>query len=225
LQVSNLAEQAAKAIGADPVLVRAGALYHDAGKAINPQYFIENQVGNQANPHNDLTPPQSARIIIQHVTDGIALAKKHRLPPRVRDFILEHHGTTITRYQYNRAKELAVVTGETYNMEDYRYPGPRPQSRETALLMLADCTEAKARADLPKDETELREIVRSAVDFQLQQGQLNDTNLTFLDLNRTIDSFVLTLRNTYHPRLRYPEAEKPAEPLALEAPADMEETE
>ena len=218
LQVSNLAEQAAKAIGADPVLVRAGALYHDAGKALNPQYFIENQVGNQANPHNDLSPQESARIIIQHVTDGMALAKKYRLPPRIRDFILEHHGTTITRYQYNRVKELSAVTGEAYNMEDFRYPGPRPQSRETALLMLADCTEAKARADLPKDETELREIVRKAIDFQLQQGQLNDTNLTFLDLNRTIDSFVFTLRNTYHPRLRYPEGEKPAEPLALEAP-------
>ncbi len=223
LQVSNLAEQAAKAIGADPVLVRAGALYHDAGKALNPQFFIENQVGTQINPHNDLSPQESARIIIQHVTDGISLAKKYRLPPRIRDFILEHHGTTITRYQYNRAKELSVVTGETFDMEDFRYPGPRPQSRETALLMLADCTEAKARADLPKNETELREIVRKAVDFQLQQGQLNDTNLTFLDLNRTIDSFVFTLRNTYHPRLRYPESEKPAEPLALDAPASQEE--
>lgn len=223
LQVSNLAEQAAKAIGADPVLVRAGALYHDAGKSLNPQYFIENQVGNQANPHNELSPQESARIIIQHVTDGMSLAKKYRLPPRIRDFILEHHGTTITRYQYNRAKELSAVTGEAYNMEDFRYPGPRPQSRETALLMLADCTEAKARADLPKDETELREIVRKAIDFQLQQGQLNDTNLTFLDLNRTIDSFVFTLRNTYHPRLRYPEGEKPPEPLALEAPEVSEE--
>jgi len=90
--------------------------------------------------------------------------------------------------------------------------------------MLADCTEAKARADLPKDETELREIVRKAVDFQLQQGQLNDTNLTFLDLNRTIDSFVYTLRNTYHPRLRYPEGEKPAEPLALEPPEVVDES-
>ena len=222
LQVSNLAEQAAKAIGADPVLVRAGALYHDAGKALNPQYFIENQVGSQINPHNDLSPQESARIIIQHVTDGITLAKKYRLPPRIRDFILEHHGTTITRYQYNRAKELSAVTGETFDIEDFRYPGPRPQSRETALLMLADCTEAKARADLPKNETELREIVRKAVDFQLQQGQLNDTNLTFLDLNRTIDSFVFTLRNTYHPRLRYPETEKPAEPLALDAPPQEE---
>ena len=224
LQVSNLAEQAAKAIGADPVLVRAGALYHDAGKALNPHYFIENQVGNQTNPHNDLSPQESARIIIQHVTDGIALAKKYRLPPRIRDFILEHHGTTITRYQHNRVKELSAITGESYNIEDFRYPGPRPQSRETALLMLADCTEAKARADLPKDETELREIVRKAVDFQLQQGQLNDTNLTFLDLNRTIDSFVYTLRNTYHPRLRYPEGEKPAEPLALEPPEVVEES-
>lgn len=223
LQVSNLAEQAAKAIGADPVLVRAGALYHDAGKSLNPQYFIENQVGSQVNPHNDLSPQESARIIIQHVTDGIALAKKYRLPPRIRDFILEHHGTTITRYQYNRAKELSAVTGESFDIEDFRYPGPRPQSRETAILMLADCTEAKARADLPKNETELREIVRKAVDFQLQQGQLNDTNLTFLDLNRTIDSFVFTLRNTYHPRLRYPEAEKPAEPLALDAPPLQEE--
>ena len=179
LQVSNLAEQAAKAIGADPLLVRAGALFHDAGKAVNPHFFIENQVGNQINPHNELSPQESAKIIIHHVYDGLALAKKYRLPPRIRDFILEHHGTTITRYQYSRAKELAAVTGETVDIEDYRYPGPRPQSRETALLMLADCAEAKARADLPKNEEELREVVRKAVDLPLQQGQLNDTHLTF----------------------------------------------
>ncbi len=219
LQVANLAEQAAKIIGADPLLVRVGALYHDVGKAMNPHYFIENQIGNQANPHDNLTPEDSSRIIIQHVTDGMALMKKYRMPPRIRDFVLEHHGTTITRFQYNKAKELSLVNGNYVNKEDFRYPGPRPQTRETALLMLADCAEAKARADLPKDENELREIVRKAVDICLQQSQLNDTNLTFQDLNRTIESFVFTLRNTYHPRIRYPDGERPTTPLTKESTA------
>jgi hypothetical protein len=217
LQVANLAEQAAKIIGADPLLVRVGALYHDVGKAMNPHYFIENQIGSQVNPHDNLSPEESSKIIVQHVTDGMALMKKYRMPPKIRDFVLEHHGTTLTRFQYNKAKELSLVNGNSVNMEIFRYPGPRPQSRETALLMLADCTEAKARADLPKDETELREIVRKAVDICLQQGQLNDTNLTFLDLNRTIESFVFTLRNTYHPRIRYPEGERPTTPLIKES--------
>ncbi len=220
LQVANMAEQAAKSIGADPLLVRAGALYHDAGKATNPHFFIENQVGNQENPHNNLSPLESSKIIVQHVIDGMALAKKYRLPPRVRNFITEHHGTTITRFQYNKACELSQANGENVEIEDYRYPGPRPQSRETALLMLADCAEAKARADLPKDETQLRAVIRKAVDISLQQGQLDDTNMTFLDLNRTIESFVFTLQNTYHPRIRYPEIDNDTHPLSIERGAN-----
>ncbi len=215
LQVANMAELAAKAIGADPYLIRAGALFHDAGKALNPQYFIENQLGHKPNPHNDLTPEESARIIISHITDGITLAKKYRLPANVINFISEHHGTSITRFQYNKAVEIAEAKGEKVDQLKFRYAGPKPQSKETALLMLADTAEAKARADQPRDEDALRETVRKAIEVCLQQGQLNETNLTFLDLNKTIDSFVFTLQNTYHPRIRYPEIKKDTKPLPV----------
>ena len=125
LQVANLAEQAAKAIGADALLVRVGALHHDAGKALNPLFFIENQVGGKLNPHNDIDPLESSQTIVAHVTDGIKLAKKYRLPERIQDFILEHHGTMITRYQYTQATRLAKNEDDV-NIDDFRYPGPPP---------------------------------------------------------------------------------------------------
>ncbi len=208
LQVANLAEQAAEAIGADALLVRVGAIYHDIGKSSNPLFFIENQIPGVGNPHNDLDPISSATIILNHVSDGIKLARKHRLPPRIQDFIREHHGTAITRYQY--AKALEAVSGDTtkVNLDQFRYPGPRPRSRETALLMLADGCEARARAELPKTEEELREIVKKTVDFTAQEGQLDGTSLTLRDLSTITNSFVNTLRNTHHPRLRYPEIKK-----------------
>ncbi len=208
LQVANLAEQAAESIGADALLVRVGAIYHDVGKSSNPLFFIENQIPGVGNPHNDLDPISSATIILNHVSDGVKLARKHHLPPRIQDFIREHHGTAITRYQY--AKALEAVDGDTgkVNLDQFRYPGPRPRSRETALLMLADGCEARARAELPKTEEELREIVKKTIDFTTQEGQLDDTSLTLRDLSVILDSFVNTLRNTHHPRLRYPEIKK-----------------
>ncbi len=224
LQVSNLAEQAAEAIGADALLVRVGALYHDIGKALNPLFFIENQIPGVGNPHNDLDPISSATIILNHVSDGIKLARKHHLPPRIQDFIREHHGTAITRYQY--AKALEAVDGDTskVNLDQFRYPGPRPGSRETALLMMADGCEARARAELPKTEEELREIVKKTVDYIQQEGQLDDTTLTLRDLSVITDSFVNTLRNTHHPRLRYPEIKKAPEESKEPAPAPAPET-
>ena len=204
LQVANLAEQAAEAIGADPLLVRVGAIYHDVGKAANPLFFIENQVPGKLNPHDDLDPAISAATIIRHVADGVQLAKKHRLPLRIQDFIREHHGTLITRYQY--AKAVSVSQDESQvDMEQYRYPGPRPQSKETALLMLADGCEARARADLPKDDSEVEALVKKVFDFLYKEGQLDDTTLTQKDLNVARQSFSNTLRNTYHPRIQYPE--------------------
>ncbi len=210
LQVANLAEQAAEAIGADSLLVRVGALYHDVGKAQNPLFFIENQIPGVGNPHNGLDPISSSTIILNHVSDGVKLARKNRLPPRIQDFIREHHGTAITRYQYAKALEAAGGDTEKVNLDQFRYPGPRPHSRETALLMLADGCEARARAELPKTEEELREIVKQVIDFTQQDGQLDDTTLTLRDLSTIIDSFVNTLRNTHHPRLRYPEIKKAA---------------
>jgi cyclic-di-AMP phosphodiesterase PgpH len=205
LQVANLAEQAAEAIGADALLVRVGALYHDAGKATNPSFFIENQIPGQVNPHDELDPFSSAQIIINHVSDGVKFARKHRLPPRIHDFVREHHGTLMTQYQYAKAIEAADGDAAQVDIETFRYPGPSPQSRETALMMLADGCEARARAELPRDEEALRTVVKKVIDFCQHQGQLDNTALTLRDLNRVAESFVNTLRNTHHPRIKYPE--------------------
>jgi putative nucleotidyltransferase with HDIG domain len=205
LQVANLAEQAAERIGADALLVRVGAIYHDAGKSSNPGFFIENQIPGKLNPHDDLDPVTSAAIILQHIADGILLTKKYRLPLRIQNFISEHHGTLLTRYQYTRAVEAAGNRPELVDQALFRYPGPRPQSRETALLMLADGVEARARSELPKDETDIRALVKRVIDYLQKEEQLDDTRLTLQDLSITVDSFCSTLRNTYHPRIQYPE--------------------
>ena len=216
LQVANLAEQAAEAVGADPLLTRVGALFHDVGKAANAPFFIENQAVGQMNTHQDMNPEEAAAAIIQHVHDGVALARKHRLPRRMTDFILEHHGTMLTSYQYNQALQQANGDATKVSIEKFRYPGPRPRSRETAILMLADGVEARARAQSPGNEEELRAVVRSVVERVQKEGQLDQTMLTLRDLNRIIESFVTTLRGTYHPRIQYPAAEPPpaSEPVA-----------
>jgi putative nucleotidyltransferase with HDIG domain len=205
LQVANVAEQAAKDIGADQLLTRVGALYHDAGKSANPSFFIENQVATNINSHDNVDPYLSAATIIQHVPDGVELAKKYRLPARIIDFIREHHGTLMTRYFYVKAVELNNNEESAVNVDDFRYPGPTPQSKETALLMLADGVEARARADKPTNREELEIIIHGVIDFCLKEGQLEDTDLTMKDLNTIVNSFSNTLINTYHPRIKYPE--------------------
>ena len=210
LQVANLAEQAAELIGADALLTRVGALFHDVGKAMNPMYFIENQVPGSVNKHDALDPVESARIIISHVHDGVSLARKHHLPRRIDDFIREHHGTMIARYQYNKALEAANGDASKVDMEQFRYPGPSPRSRETALLMLADGSEARARAESPQDEEAMRKIVLSTIEQAQRLGQLNNTQLTFSDLTIVADAFVTILRGTFHPRIMYPKTEEPS---------------
>ena len=206
LQVANLAEQAAEKIGADPLLTRVGAQIHDIGKALNPNFFIENQIPGNVNTHQDANPEEVAAAIIRHVTDGVQLAKKHRLPRRLHDFILEHHGTLITRYQYNQAMEAAGGDVTKVDIEKFRYPGPRPASRETALLMLADAAEARARSERPASEDDIRKLVQSVIETVQKFNQLDDTLLTLRDLNLITESFVTTLRATYHPRIQYPNA-------------------
>ena len=203
LQVANLAEQAAEAIGANGLLVRVGAIYHDCGKSSNPHFFIENQVQNEANPHDDIDPILSAQTIISHVTDGVSLAKKYRLPNRIIDFISEHHGTMYTHYQYTKALEKAENPKDV-DKSLFTYPGPRPQSKETALLMLADGAEARTRAERPKDEAELKSLIDTVFMFYTQNHQLDDTNLTLKDLQLVKESFFQTLKGAYHPRVRYP---------------------
>jgi hypothetical protein len=204
LQVANLAEQAAEKIGADPLLTRVGALFHDVGKATNPSFFIENQEPTNVDKHHDMNAEQTAQLIIGHVTDGVQMARKYNLPRRLEDFILEHHGTLITRYQYNQAMEAAHGDVKKVDIEKFRYPGPRPNSRETALLMLADATEARARAERPATDDDLRDLVRSVIDIVQKNGQLDDTLLTLRDLHLITESFATTLRGTYHPRIQYP---------------------
>jgi putative nucleotidyltransferase with HDIG domain len=204
LQVANLAEQAAELIGADALLTRVGALFHDVGKSLNPTFFIENQPSEGVNPHDTLDPKESASIIIAHVKDGAALARKHRLPRRIDDFILEHHGTMITRYQQSKAIEAAGGDKSQVDDTDFQYPGPRPRSRETALLMLADGTEARARAIRPQGEEEIRELVLATIEAAQKQRQLDNTQLTLQDLSIITDAFVTILKGTHHSRIPYP---------------------
>jgi len=214
LQVANLAEQAAELIGADALLTRVGALFHDVGKAMNPSFFIENQAAESINPHDDVDPTESAAAIIAHVPDGVTLARKHRLPRRIDDFILEHHGTMTTRYQYSQAVKAAGGDASKVDVEDFRYPGPRPRSRETALLMLADGTEARARAERPQDEEGIRRLVLSTIEAAQKQGQFDDTNLTLKDLSIITDAFVTILKGTHHPRIAYPKDSPVGEDVA-----------
>jgi cyclic-di-AMP phosphodiesterase PgpH len=207
LQVANLAEQAARAIGANPLLTRVGALYHDAGKALRPQFFIENQISGQ-NIHQQLDPATSAGIILAHVRDGLDLARKYRLPPQVQAFIPEHHGRMEAGFQYQAAVEAAGGDASKVDHRAFVYEGPRPRSKETALLMLADGVEAKARAETPGDDAEIDELVNWVIQNRLTTGQLDRTNLTLKDLDAIRRSFVNTLKGIYHPRIRYPDVEE-----------------
>ncbi|OGO13255.1 MAG: hypothetical protein A2Z66_14445, partial [Chloroflexi bacterium RBG_13_66_10] len=212
LQVANMAEQAARTIGANSLLTRVGALYHDAGKAVRPHFFIENQVAGQ-NIHEQLDPLTSAGVILAHVKDGLDLARKYHLPPAIQAFIPEHHGKLEATYQYQVAVE-AAGNGTPVNPQDFTYPGPRPRTRETAVLMLADGVEAKARAENPSSDEEIEKLVHWVIEDRLSKGQLDRTDLTLKDIDTIRRSFVNTLRGIYHPRIRYPQ---PAE--ASEEPA------
>jgi putative nucleotidyltransferase with HDIG domain len=216
LQVANLAEHAAEQIGADALLTRVGALFHDVGKALNPMFFIENQPQGEVNTHEDLDPAESAAAIIAHIPEGVAMARKHKLPRRIDDFIREHHGTMIARYQYNQAVERAGGDASKVDIEKFRYPGPSPRSRETALLMLADGSEARTRAQRPQTEEEIRKIVLSTIESAQKQGQLDNTPLTTRDLSILTEAFVTILRGVYHPRITYPKEASATENLVTE---------
>ena len=203
----SLAEHAAQQIGANALLVRVGAMFHDIGKSVRPEYFIENQI-ETVNPHDSLDPYTSARIIIDHVRAGEDLARKYRLPQVIRAAITEHHGTIATQFQHQRAVQEATNTGATVAIEDFCYPGPKPQSRETALL-LADGCEAKSRAELPATAEAIDKLVGSIISARIQQRQLIEAHLTLADLEAVRLSFVNTLQGTFHSRLKYPEWQEP----------------
>lgn len=203
LQVANLSEQAANAIGANAQLVRVSALYHDIGKMLNPAFFVENQAEG-VNPHEQLNDPyRSAEIIIQHVTDGDKLARQYSLPGRIRDFILEHHGTTLVGYFYRQAYDRATDP-DSVDISHFRYPGPRPRSRETALMMLADTCESTVRSRKPTTRAAIAEIVDEMFDQRLRDNQLDDSALTTRDIKTIRSIFIEMLQAVYHPRINYP---------------------
>ena len=207
LNVSTIAENAAAAIGANFMLTRTGALYHDIGKMSKPEYFIENQTGG--NEHDTLVPQMSARVIKNHVTDGVKLAKEAKLPQKLIDFIETHHGTSLIRYFYKRAKNHPVKKADIAET-DFRYDGPLPFTKEQGIVMLADGVEAASRSIQQPNYQKLESLVNKIIDEHVKDGQLNNCPLTFRELSIVKSSFTQTLRGIYHGRVDYDKDETDA---------------
>jgi len=210
VMVANLAERAAEAIGADTLLCRVGSYYHDIGKLMHPYAFIENQMGAE-NIHDRLDPLTSARIIGAHVTDGIALAQAHRLPDGIRDLIAQHHGTAFIGAFYVRARQETLRSVDPY---DFRYVGPKPQTKEAAILMLADSVEAAVRASESHVPEVIEEIVGKIINARLEQGELDKCDLTRRDLSQIRATFLTILHGVYHPRVPDPKPERQPAPAS-----------
>lgn len=198
--VGSLADRAADKIGADSLLVRVGAYYHDIGKLHSPGFFVENY-GDGPNPHDNLDPLQSSRVIMRHVTAGAELARKHGLPEAVVAFVQQHHGSRLVAYFYRQAAQVKP----DIEPELFQYPGPKPQTRETALVMLADASEASVRASKDRTSDRIRQIVDGIFRERLEEGQFDECDISMRDLRIAADSFVQSLSAVYHPRVEYPE--------------------
>jgi putative nucleotidyltransferase with HDIG domain len=203
VSVSTLAESAAQAIGANTTLARVGGLYHDIGKLANPESFVENQLGTE-NRHRTMSPRKSVRVISAHIEDGVTLAREHNLPQTVIDFIPMHHGTMHVGFFYEKALRQKKSRGEV-NENDFRYPGPKPNTKETAIVMLADGVEASTRAIVEPTAEKIEANVDSLIKLRLLEGELDDSNLNLRDLNKIKESFLKILIGIHHSRLRYPE--------------------
>jgi putative nucleotidyltransferase with HDIG domain len=201
MMIGTLAERAAEQIGADPLLVRIAAYFHDVGKLSSPTTFAENQIG-MGNVHETLEPRESVDLIMQHVYEGVRLARQYHLPEVLEDGIWQHHGTTLVSFFYQQA--VAMNGPEAVRMEDYRYPGPKPQTREMAILMLADVVEAAVRASPGVDANQIRAIIHRLGQDRLQDGQFDECNLTLRDLAVIEESFATVLQGLSHPRVQYP---------------------
>ncbi|WP_298064522.1 HDIG domain-containing metalloprotein [uncultured Rikenella sp.] len=201
VQVASLAESAAKEIGANPLLARTGALYHDIGKMENAFYFVENQTGN-FNPHSMLRPAQSAAIVRSHVTEGITLARKYRLPAMIQEFISGHHGTSKIYYFY--AEEGRLHDGVVEHPDEFTYPGPKPVRREVAICMMADSVEAASRSLASYDKESIDALVEKIVDRQVAEHQFSHADLSFAEVTRIKELFKAKLNNIYHSRVSYP---------------------
>jgi len=202
LQVANLCEKVAGSIGGNSVLLRTAAMYHDVGKMNEPQFFIENQIpGN--NPHDDLEPEESARIIINHVHRGIDYCREHKLPIDIIQFIQTHHGTSTVRFFLNKAKKAGEASGADVDQEDYSYPGPTPKSKEQAILMMADSVEAASRSLKSYDKESIDRLVDGLVDYQRSEGQFEDAPITLRDISNAKRTLKLALNGIYHQRISY----------------------
>ncbi len=210
MMVASMAEQAAERISADDLLTRVGCYYHDIGKLMRPYFFVENQ-GSLSNPHDRLDPYTSADVLMGHVRDGVKLARQYRLPDKIRAFIAEHHGTMRVSFLYHKAVEAADGEAGLVDESQFRYPGPRPRSRETLLLMLADSAEAATRARRPKTPEELAETVDLIFDQRIKDGQLDECPITMHELQTVKRAYIDLLRGAYHPRIKYPEPERKEE--------------
>jgi putative nucleotidyltransferase with HDIG domain len=201
LQVANLAEDAVFHIGGNPLMVRAGALYHDIGKMDEPLYYIENQ-SNNINPHDNLEFEESARIIIDHVRKGVELAKKNKLPEAIVNFIRTHHGTTTVQYFYRSF--LRKYPEAEVDVKQFSYPGPKPFSKETAIVMMADSVEAASRSLNSINEAAIEKLVENIITSQMTDEQYNDAQITFKDITTIKEVFKKRLQNMYHVRITYP---------------------
>lgn len=201
IMVGNLAEAAAEAVGADGLLARVGSTYHDIGKLKRPYFFVENQLGMD-NPHDKIAPSLSTLIITSHVKDGLELAKEYKLPAVISQFIAEHHGTNLVNFFYHRALE---TNGDTIEENDYRYSGPKPQTKETAIVSLADAIEAAVRSLTKSTPGKIEGLVRKIIRERLDDGQLDECDLSFKDLNKLADAFTKVLVGIFHARVEYPE--------------------
>lgn len=205
LIVGNLAEAAAELVGADPLVCRVGAYYHDVGKTRRPLFFVENQM-TKDNPHDKIAPSLSHLIITSHVSDGLEMLEKAGLPKPIRDICATHHGTTILWYFYNKAKEQDK--NGTVKIDDYRYPGPKPKTRESAILMICDAVEAAVRSMSRPTPNRVEGVIRKIIRDRLNDGQLDECDLTLQDLDAMVGAFMKTLKGIYHSRIEYPDPEK-----------------
>ena len=202
VMVANLAEVAAEEVGANPMLVRVGAYYHDVGKIKRPFFFGENQLGG-TNPHDKISPTLSTTIIISHVKDGLELAKEYDIPKVVSDMIVQHHGTTLVKYFYYTLKNSSENPDEIRE-EDFRYPGPKPQSKEAAIIMMADSVEAAVRSIQEPTLEKIEDMVNNIVKDKMNSNQLNECDLTFRELEVIKACFLRVLKGIYHHRIEYP---------------------
>ena len=217
MQVSNLSAEAARRIGANVQLVRAGALYHDIGKIKNPAFYTENQHG--VNPHDALDPMQSARVVTGHITEGLKLADKAKLPEIIKKFITEHHGRGTARYFYTTY--CNANPDRTVDPAPFSYPGPNPTTRETSILMMADAVEAASRSLKDYSPESIQNLVNRIIDTQIAEGLHNDSPISFRDVKEIKDVFATRLRTIYHSRVSYPDLKKPAGTVQPSAPSDV----